>query len=71
MQYESSNKKDLSYKYNFILLTVTEDYKKEMQSVKLIELFHTHFIHAIVIRWEIRFKDTRKLLGICSFNTWN
>lgn len=24
MQYESSNKKDLSYKYNFILLTVTE-----------------------------------------------
>tara|TARA_B100000700_G_scaffold49137_1_gene51927 strand:- start:653 stop:1210 length:558 start_codon:yes stop_codon:yes gene_type:complete len=46
-------------------------YESKEQSLELIEFFNNRFTENAGIRWAIRTKDSRKLIGTCGFNSWN
>ena len=48
-----------------------EAFKDVSQAEELIDLFQSRFEAKTGIRWAIRQKDTKHLLGTCGFNSWN
>ena len=46
-------------------------FKELEQATKLIGFFNNRFQESNGIRWAIRLKDTKQLIGTCGFNSWN